>query len=170
MLDSLDLPFALFGHSMGAFIAFDLAHELSRLGRPRVHLFVSAQRGPGLPYPARPIFALPEDQFLAGVLARYDRIPRAVLQQKDLLALLLRMLRADCTLSEDYRYRAERPLACPITAFGGSHDAEVGTDQLELWSAETTDRLALYTMAGGHFFLQNNLVQLISVIRSEFQP
>jgi medium-chain acyl-[acyl-carrier-protein] hydrolase len=101
MSEWLSLPYALFGHSMGAFVAFDLAHELSRLGRPPMHLFVSAQRGPRLPYAGRPIFALPDDQFLTGVLARYDRIPQAVLEQKDLMVVLLRMLRADFTLSED---------------------------------------------------------------------
>src|SRR5579872_3654109 len=67
MLASLTGPYALFGHSMGAFIAFDLAHALSELGRPPAHLFVSAQRAPRLPYAGQPIFALPDDEFLAGI-------------------------------------------------------------------------------------------------------
>src|ERR1035438_1343223 len=95
MLPLLTAPFALFGHSMGAFIAFDLAHRLSELGYPPAHLFVAAQRGPSLPYPGTPVYALPEDEFLAGVLARYENIPRQILEQKDLMAILLRTLRAD---------------------------------------------------------------------------
>lgn len=163
----LDLPYSLFGHSMGAFVAFDLAHELSRLGRPPAHLFVAAQRGPQLPYPARPIFALPDDPFLAGVLARYDRIPKPVLEQKDLMAVLSRVLRADFTLTEDYHYRAAGPLACPVTAFGGSHDLEVGAGQLQAWSLETACRFTLHTLPGGHFFLHSSQVELLSLIGVE---
>jgi medium-chain acyl-[acyl-carrier-protein] hydrolase len=169
MDDWLGLPYFLFGHSMGAFVAFDLAHELSHLGHPPAHLFVSGQRGPRLPYAGRPIFALPDDQFLAGVLARYDRIPKQVLEQRDLMAVLLRTLRADFTLSEDYCYRAATLLSCPITAFGGIQDSEVSNAQLEAWSAETAGRFKLHKLAGGHFFLQSNQAELLSVIRIEFE-
>jgi medium-chain acyl-[acyl-carrier-protein] hydrolase len=154
----LDLPYSLVGHSTGALVAFDLAHELSLLGRPPAHLFISAQRGPRLPYAGRPIFALPDGEFLAGVLARDNRIPQQILEQQDLMAVLLGMLRADFTLSEDYRYRAATPLACPITAFGGLQDSEVSHQQLEAWSAET---------AGGHFFWQSKQAELLSLVSIE---
>jgi surfactin synthase thioesterase subunit len=163
----LTVPYALFGHSMGAFIAFDLAHELSELGQPPAHLFVSAQRGPRLPYSALPIFALPDDEFLAGVLARYDSIPKPVLEDKELRSVLLRTLRGDFTLVEDYHYRATGMLACPVTAFGGSDDMGIAREQLEAWSAETTNRFRLHILPGGHFFLQNSREELLSVIRAE---
>ena len=70
MLPQLSTAYALYGHSMGAFIAFELALELSKHGHPPAHLFVSAQRGPKLPHPGKPIFALPEKQFLTAVLER----------------------------------------------------------------------------------------------------
>jgi medium-chain acyl-[acyl-carrier-protein] hydrolase len=164
MLPLLSLPYALFGHSMGAFIAFDLAHELSELGYPPAHLFVSAQRGPSLPYPGRKIYALPENEFLAGVLARYANIPKQVLEQKDLMAVLLRTLRGDFTLTEDYRYRAAGPLACPVTAFGGTDDKHVAREQLEAWAAETTNRFRLHLLPGGHFFHQESREELLSLI------
>jgi medium-chain acyl-[acyl-carrier-protein] hydrolase len=141
---STETPYALFGHSMGAFIAFDLAHALSDLGLPPAHLFVSAQRGPSLPYGAQPIFALPDDEFLAGVLSRYDGIPRQVLDEKDLLAVLLRTLRGDFALTEDYRYRAAGQLACPVTAFGGENDRQIAREQLEAWSNETAREFRLH--------------------------
>jgi surfactin synthase thioesterase subunit len=165
----LNKPFALFGHSMGALIAFDLAHELSRQGKPPAQLFVSAQRGPGLPYRGRPIFNLPDDQFLAAIVARYQRIPQAVLDQKDLMNVLLRTFRMDFTLTEDYRYRATQKLVCPITAFGGLEDTEIDAGQLKSWSVETAGRFRMRLLLGGHFFLDDSREQLLTLIRNEFQ-
>ena len=160
----LSESYALFGHSMGAFVAFDLAHELSSSGNPPAHLFVSAQRGPTLPFPGTPIYALSENDFLAGVLERYQRIPRQILEQKDLMAVILRTLRADFTLAEAYRYRAAGPLACPITAFGGADDLHVMREQLEAWAAETTERFRLHILPGDHFFPQESHEELLSLI------
>jgi medium-chain acyl-[acyl-carrier-protein] hydrolase len=163
--DWLSLPYALFGHSMGAFVAFDLAHELMRQGaRLPTHLFVSGQRGPRLPYPGRPIFNLPDAEFLAGLRARYDSIPDAILQQKELMALLLRTLRADFTLVEDYRYRAAGPLPCPVVAFAGTEDREVTGEQAAAWSTETTGGFALHLLPGGHFFLKSAERELLALM------
>ena len=163
----LDAPYALFGHSMGAFIAFDLAQTLTELGNPPAHLFVSGQRGPRLPYPGKPIYALPEDKFLDGVLERYSNIPEQILQQKDLMAILLRALRADFTLTEAYRYRAVSPLTCPITAFGGVKDQHIPRELLEAWAVETTNRFRLHFLPGGHFFPQESREALLSLIRAD---
>lgn len=168
MLASTDLPFALFGHSMGAFIAFDVAHELSDLGRSPSHLFVSAQRGPSLPYAGQPIFDLPDEEFLAAVVARYQNIPKPVLKQKDLMAVLLRTLRADFTLTEDYHYRATRRLTCPITVFGGEDDHPLCREKLEGWAVETTGAFRLHMLPGGHFFLNDHRAELLSIITREF--
>jgi medium-chain acyl-[acyl-carrier-protein] hydrolase len=164
----LSLPYAFFGHSMGAFIAFDLACEVRRLGlKEPSHLFVSAQRGPGLPYPETPIFHLPDDQFRAGVVARYDNIPSAILEQGEFMRVLLRILRADFTLVEDYHYHASPPLGCPITVFGGVDDARVSPTQLRAWCAETTARCTLHLLPGGHFFMDSARGELLAMISRE---
>lgn len=170
MLGSLSVPYALFGHSMGAFVAFDLAHELACLGCPPAHLFVSAQRGPRLPCGGQQIFAPPEDAFLTGILSRYDSIPTQILEQKELMAVLLRTLRGDFTLTEDYRYRATSPLACPITAFGGEDDQQIRREQLAAWAEETTSRFRLHLLPGGHFFLRESRENLLSLIREQIEP
>ncbi len=168
ILPATDLPYALFGHSMGAFIAFDVAHELVALGRPPSHLFVSAQRGPALPYHERAIFDLPDDALLAGVVARYQNIPRLVLEQKDLRAVLLRTLRGDFALTEAYRYRAKGPLPCPITVFGGLDDTPLDVGRLDAWGDETTNRFSRRMLPGGHFFLNDRRAELLSTIATEF--
>ena len=168
IVPGLTLPYAIFGHSMGAFVAFDLAHEIARLGlRAPSHLFMSAQRGPRLPCAETPIFDLPDDRFLAGVIARYDSIPKAVRAQPDFMKVLLRILRADFTLVEDYQYRASAGLTCPITVFGGVDDSRITTAELQAWSEETSGRFTLRRLPGGHFFIDSARAELVGLIRQE---
>jgi medium-chain acyl-[acyl-carrier-protein] hydrolase len=150
---------------MGAFIAFDLAHELSAMRAGPVHLFASAQRGPCLPHPAQPIFSLPDADFLAAVRERYQAILEPVLRQPDLMAVLLRALRGDFTLVEDYRYRATGRLPCPVTAFGGRDDRQIARKQLAAWSLETAESFDLRLLPGGHFFLNESRSELLAIIR-----
>jgi medium-chain acyl-[acyl-carrier-protein] hydrolase len=164
----LTLPYAIFGHSMGAFIAFDLAHEIARRGLPPPsQLFVSAQRGPSLSYEDALIFDLPDDRFLAGVIARYKNIPEALLAEREFMRVLLRVLRADFMIVEAYRYRAPAPLPCPITAFGGTEDDRITLPQLEAWAKETSSRFVLHLLPGGHFFIDSARAALLALIRQE---
>jgi len=169
MLPWLNLPYALFGHSMGALVSFDLAHELSRIGSPPAHLFVSGQRGPRLAYPGQPIFALPDERFLAEIKARYNNIPQAVLEDRAMMRVLLRRLRADFTLVEDYRYRAERRLVSPITAFGGTEDRRITRELVEAWSAETSGSFKVCMLPGDHFFVNSSRADLISIICAQLE-
>ena len=167
MLPMTNTPYALFGHSTGAFVAFELAHELSRLGHPPVHLFVSAQRGPHVPYPVRPIFHLPDTEFLAAVRTRYDGIPAEVLADNRLMSALLPILRADFTLVEEYRCRATARLTCPITVFGGLEDSRITRPHLDAWSTETSAAFRVQMLAGGHFFLNTARPDLLSLMRAQ---
>lgn len=160
-----DHPYALFGHSMGAFVAFDLAHELAAMGQPPTHLFASAQRGPSLPFPGPPIFDLSDADFLAAILDRYQAIPQPLLREPEMMALLLRRLRGDFTLAEDYRYSAAGPLDCPVTVFGGLEDRQVGREQLRAWSRETSAGFDVHMLPGGHFFVNDARPSMLAIIR-----
>jgi len=133
------------------------------------HLFASAQRGPRLPYPAQPIFGLCDADFLAAVRERYQAIPEPVLRQPDLMAVLLRMLRGDFTLVEDYRYRATGRLPCPVSALGGRDDRQIAREQLEAWSPETSEAFDLQQLPGGHFFLHDARPELLTIIRRRIE-
>jgi medium-chain acyl-[acyl-carrier-protein] hydrolase len=146
-------PFALFGHSFGALVAFEMARELRRRGGPQpFHLFISARRGPRRPDPVPPMHGLPEEQFLAEVRARYGGIPDAILQEPELLALLLPALRADLEAVETYSYEPEAPLDIPISVFGGLDDPWAKLDDLESWRTETAGPFCLTRFPGGHFY------------------
>ncbi len=163
----LQLPFAFFGHSMGALIGFELARHLRRDGvcGPE-HLFVSGHHAPQLPDPYPPIHHLPEAAFLRG-LQRLNGTPEAVLQNSELMQLLLPMLRADLQLSETYCFTPEQPLNCPITAFGGSEDSNLTRRVLTPWQDQTQDTFTLHFFPGDHFFLHTARAALLQVISQE---
>lgn len=151
----LALPFALFGHSLGALVAFELTRQLRReqLPEPR-QLFVSARRAPQLAETDAPIHQLPDAEFVQE-LRRYNGTPEAVLRHAELLALLLPVLRADFALHETYVYLPEPPLDCPIVAFGGLEDPLVQRDDLTAWRTQTRQRFDAHLLPGDHFFINN---------------
>ncbi|HEV2863952.1 MAG TPA: alpha/beta fold hydrolase [Pyrinomonadaceae bacterium] len=152
----LDTPFALFGHSMGALISFELARELRREhGVEPVHLFVSGRRAPQIPYTHPSLHDLPEPEFVEQ-LRRLNGTPAEVFGQPELLQLLLPRLRADFQLCETYRYDAERPLGCPVTAFGGLQDPDTTAPHLEGWREQTASSFAAHMLPGDHFFLHSS--------------
>jgi surfactin synthase thioesterase subunit len=149
---NLRAPFALFGHSMGALVAFELTRELRRRGGPQpLRLFVSACRAPQLPDPDPPIHLLPEPALLEE-LRRLDGTPTHVFENPELRSLVLPALRADFSVCETYVHESDEPLAASISAFGGAADNEVSQDQLEGWRTQTSASFTLRIFAGNHFY------------------
>ena len=148
-----DVPFAFFGHSMGALVAFALARKLRTRQLPGpVHLMVSAHRAPQQPDKDPPIHDLPEEQFVEKI-RELNGTPDAIFKNTELMGLLLPVLRADFTVCETYEYAPERPLECSISAFGGIDDGELSRDDIAAWSHQTSGGLTLNMFPGGHFYL-----------------
>ncbi|MFQ5794196.1 MAG: thioesterase II family protein [Candidatus Bipolaricaulia bacterium] len=163
----LNIPFAFFGHSMGALISFELARQLRRRNDlSPVHLFVSGHHAPQIPNPNSPIHRLPESTFVKA-LRRLDGTPESVLQNTELMELLLPVLRADFAICETYVYSTEDPLDCPISAFGGLQDREVSYDDLAAWCDQTHRSFAIRTFPGNHFFLQSARVPVLRAISQD---
>jgi medium-chain acyl-[acyl-carrier-protein] hydrolase len=149
-------PFALFGHSNGALIGFELARELRARGRPGpVHLFASGRRAPDLPSDRPITHHLPDDEFLAE-LQTLGGLPQQLLEHRELLELLLPTLRADVAIHETYEFREQAPLDCPITAYGGLSDPRVSREQLQAWRRHTSGPFLARLFPGGHFYLQDD--------------
>ena len=168
LLPLLDVPFALFGHSMGALVAFELARELRRRGAAApVLLALSGHQAPTRPESEPPFSHLPDAQFLEEVRRRYDGIPPEVLAEKELLQILLPVLRADIQVLETYTYAKEPPLDCPISCLGGEDDPHVSRADLEAWGAETCGPLRVHTFAGGHFFVESARAEVLQALRHD---
>jgi medium-chain acyl-[acyl-carrier-protein] hydrolase len=150
----LDVPFALFGHSLGALVSFELARELRRRGRYPASLLVSSFRAPHLPDPDPPIYHLPDAEFIQE-LVELGGTPPEVLENAELMELVLPRLRADLEVCDTYAYLPETPLACPIAVFGGVDDQEVRPEELAGWREHTSGAFRLRLFTGDHFYVHS---------------
>ena len=166
----LNKPFAFFGHSMGAIIAFELAHILrTRYALEALQLFVSGHRAPQLPSLEPPTYDLPEPEFLQE-LERLKGTPYEVLKNPELMELMLPHLREDFELVQTYTYSHRAPSCVPITAFGGLQDEDVNSDQIEAWREQTTGPFSFRMLPGDHFFLETVRPYLLDLISQDLSP
>jgi medium-chain acyl-[acyl-carrier-protein] hydrolase len=151
----LDLPYVLFGYSMGALVAFELARALRHDGaaEPR-QLFVAGRRAPRRREPRPLVHTLPRAEFVQE-LVTYGATPPTLLESPDVLDFYLPLLRADFAVCETYEYRANGAIGCPITVYGGNRDPFVTRDDLDAWALETTGSCLVRVFEGGHFFLHS---------------
>lgn len=147
------LPFAFFGHSVGALIAFELARYLRLHGvaGPK-HLFMSGCQAPQYRNPARKLHELPNAEFL-DELRSYNGTPVEVLENRELMELMLPTIRADFALAENYAYRPGPLLQVPISVFAGKDDDNKAPGQVDGWKRETVDECRISWFEGGHFFV-----------------
>jgi medium-chain acyl-[acyl-carrier-protein] hydrolase len=162
-----DRPFSLFGHSMGALVAFLVARRLRAVGGPAPRrLFVSARRAPHIPNPHPPIAHLPDDAFLAAV-QRFGIVPAVLLADADLRAMILPPMRADFAANEAWRHTEEPPLELPIAAFGGDADGRASPEEMAPWRQHTAKTFVQRTWPGGHFYLSDILPSLLGALVAE---
>lgn len=164
-----DKPFAFFGHSMGALIAFELARLLERECRLcPVHLFASGCRAPQMPLTDRQTYDWPEAEFVED-LRRLNGTPQQVLESAELMRLFMPLLRADFEAVQTYRYAAGPPLKCPITLFAGGQDTEVRREHLDGWREQTTDAVTFRLFPGDHFFIHSSEPLVLRALRQELE-
>lgn len=154
----------LYGHSLGAFIAFEVARILRRRGglQPQ-HLFVSGSRAPDAATYQEPIHGAPDDILLER-LRELGGIPEEVLAHSQLMEVLMPVLRCDLKMDETYRYQSEPPLDCPITAFVGAHDAELSEEQADAWRRHTRLSFDLHVLPGGHWWPATSEAEILHLI------
>jgi medium-chain acyl-[acyl-carrier-protein] hydrolase len=165
----LDLPFALFGHSMGAYVAYELGRRLTAAhGQPAAHLFVSGAAAPDRAPRRPPLHSLPEPDLIRALHA-LGGTPASVLAREELVAALLPTIRADLMLAETYVAPRSARLPCSITAFGGASDA-IDRRSLQAWSSFTENAFRLHMFAGDHFFVARVGAAVVEEIIRDLHP
>ncbi|MGO9450880.1 MAG: thioesterase II family protein [Candidatus Binataceae bacterium] len=163
----LDAPFALFGHSFGGLVAFEFARALRQLGaREPAALIASASPAPGMGRPRRGLHELDDDRLISA-LAKMGGTPKTILGDREYMRSVLPTIRADFEALDNYIYRDDASLDCPITAIGGRDDSNITVEQLAAWSDLTRSGFRLRILPGNHFFLNSHEEQLLSLLAHE---
>ncbi|MGW5739586.1 MULTISPECIES: thioesterase II family protein [Streptomyces] len=160
-------PTILFGHSMGALLAFEAARRLTTEGRPPAALFVSGRGGPSLPQHTRrkPVREMSDTELIED-MKQLSGTADELLSSPDVLPLLLPPVRADYQIVDDYVYHSAPQLDCPITVLLGDKDPGVTGESARGWESETRAASSFHVLAGGHFFLDDHLLYLVDLINS----
>jgi medium-chain acyl-[acyl-carrier-protein] hydrolase len=165
LTDYLHRPFAFFGHSLGALIAFELARHLHLTSGIRpTHVFLSACRAPQTIHIEATRSDLSDTEF-QDELRRMNGTPAEVLDNRELMQFLLPTLRADFRIYDTYRYQRYDKLDVPMTVLGGREDRYVTRDHLEAWRERTSGTFSLGLFEGGHFFLHTQKAGVITLLR-----
>jgi len=158
-------PIAIFGHSMGAILGYEIARRLEAQGARFAPVVLSGQRPPGARPLRPPISGLPREQFLQAIRALGGAAP-ALFDHLELLELILPALRADTALTESWSPPTGF-LVSPLIVYGGDQDPTVPVRDLDGWAAHTTAGFRMRVFAGNHFFFQGALAAFAATLASD---
>lgn len=166
----LDQPFALFGHSMGGLVAFELARQLRAQGGPTpLHVFAAAIAAPQdmarLPKLSEdPVHELPRARLVEALRFLNYRISPEMMADEELWRALEPAVRGDFAVIASYRYQEQAPLGVPLTVFAGQSDRFATLELVRGWERQTRAAFALHPRPGDHFFLDADLPFLLGEI------
>lgn len=159
----LDRPFAFFGHSMGATLAFEVTRRLEQGAGPApLHLFASGRRAPSR-HRDENVHLGGDDRIIAE-LTELSGTDTRVLGEEEMLRMVLPAIRNDYRATETYRYRPGPPLSCPITVLTGDADPKTSLEEAEAWRDHTTGPFDLRVYPGGHFYLADHQSEVLDAI------
>jgi surfactin synthase thioesterase subunit len=156
----------LFGHSMGATVAFEVARRLEDAGIAVRALFVSARPAPSRQREGGTVHLLPDDELVAELRA-LDGTSEQVFNDDELVRMALPAVRGDYRATETYRYRPGPKLQCPIHALIGDNDPMVTPVEARAWSEHTNGPFSLDTFGGGHFYLLERQASVLSILTQQ---
>ncbi|GAB6988511.1 thioesterase II family protein [Paenibacillus pini] len=160
-----DVDYALFGHSMGSWISYELYYKLLEEGYPLpFHLFFSGRRAPHLVKKPDGYWKLPESEMVE-LLLRYGGVSREFMEDPQLLELIMPMVRADFRITEEYVYQDKNiKLGCGVSVFTGRNDVDIPISDMYGWRDLSAQSCQVYEFAGNHFFIHEYAQEVVTAI------
>lgn len=159
-------PYVFFGHSLGSRVAYELCCQLSRAGMPLPKYFIaSGSRAPHIPKKESSIYELPDNEFIQE-LRNLNGTPKEVLSNRELMAILIPLLRSDFKISDSYQADRMR-MPFPILVLYGENDTDINHDDLVAWGELSSIDHKLIKFPGDHFFINqcsNQVVAQVSLV------
>lgn len=148
----IDCDYAIFGHSLGTIVGFELLRYIEEKGEklPKCAIF-SGRVAPGIEFPGPKISGLGDEAFLEK-FGLFQALPSEVLNNRKILELVLPVLRADVKMSEQYQYKVRKPAKCDFYIFYGKEDCLVTEEGIKSWKDETERKIEITCFPGGHFY------------------
>jgi medium-chain acyl-[acyl-carrier-protein] hydrolase len=163
----LDRPYALFGHCLGATLAYEATRVLHTRGKAQpVRLFSSGARGPHLGIPIADVESMGDDEFIEHMHKSYAA-PIHFLNHPEMRPLFLPMVRADARMTQNYRYVSGPKMSYPVTAIAGETDQDVRPEHLEGWGQHTTAGVTTRIYPGNHFFFLESAPRVLADFAEE---
>lgn len=158
--------YAIFGHSLGGLIAYELAQRIRLEGKPQpVHIFFSGTRPPHIKSDTDNTYALSDEEF-KNKLTELGGTPEEILGNQELLDVFLPILRADFKINDTYEYTGNKEqLNCGFSVLGGITD-NIKQEELAEWRDHTTGRCDIFMLDGGHFFINSHTDEVIRIVEN----
>lgn len=170
ILREASVPFAFFGHSLGSLLAFEIIRycQTKQLPLP-VHAFFSGCAAPQFRKPPEGMHLMPDDE-LMDKLKAYNGTPPAVLANRELMELVLPMIRADFSIVETWQYRPMPLFPTPISVLAGRQDDRTSEEQATGWAKESSGSCSVHWFEGDHFFIHGENEQVRTVVEDTLRP
>ncbi|QAA33940.1 thioesterase II family protein [Clostridium manihotivorum] len=158
--------YAIYGHSMGSVLAYELYYKIrnEKLNTPK-HMFFSGYQAPSIPRTKRQIYTLPDEEFIKEVI-KLGGTPQEVAENEELLRLFTPILRSDFKMLEKYIYKEmKEKIKCDISIFNGEKDY-ITKEEILAWKDHGGKGFKVYNFDGNHFFINDNVESITEIINN----
>lgn len=158
--------YAIYGHSMGSLLAYELYYKIKEFNKKEPkHIFFSGYKSPSIPRKEKVIHLLPNDEFVKEVIG-LGGTPLELAENKELLELFTPILRNDFKILENYLYKEKKDkIQCDISIFNGKED-DITLEELLAWKNHGSKGFKIYNFEGNHFFINTNVEKITKIINT----
>ncbi|MBU3179086.1 thioesterase [Clostridium estertheticum] len=162
----VDDDFAIYGHSMGGLLAYELYYKIDELNlRKPKHIFFSGYKAPSIVRERENTYTLPNYDFMKKVM-ELGGTPEELMKNKELLEIFLPIIRSDFKILETYKYKERRnKIECDVSILNGKQDS-INLEEILTWKNHVCRDFKVYNFEGNHFFINSNVENIASVINA----